>query len=453
MPHDHDTIAAISTAIGEAAISIIRISGQGTENALLSILGQNKPKIEHAKPFLAWITDPVTEKKVDQAIITLYRSPDSYTGEDLAEISCHGGIRLTRYILEIILSSGARLAENGEFTKRAFINGKMDLIRAESVIELIKAKSGVELEKAAERLSGGLTDEIGSIGQVLVELLAEIEAGIDFPEDIQELSIIDAETRIKDVINILKSILMNEKEAQILEHGIKITITGKPNTGKSTLLNTFAKKDRAIVTDIPGTTTDTIEVPLLIRGIPVIIIDTAGIRTGEGPIEAEGVKRARQAIQAADIILAVFDVSGRFDDQDKAVLDEIKGKNAIIAMNKSDIEHRFQIERLINKGKIINISALKGDGIGDLEAAIVNSAGITKIGTGEGIYANTRQCALIRECRACLELSLSGLIHNFPLDAITIDIRSAIEVLRELTGQNAGDDVINAIFERFCIGK
>lgn len=453
MVHGLDTIASISTPIGEAALGIIRISGEKTHKILCDIIGLNKPNIEHNKPFLSWIVDKNSNTKIDQAIITYYKAPKSYTGEDMAEISCHGGIFLTRHLLGMTISNGAVLAEKGEFTKRAFMNGKIDLVKAESIIDIIKAKTITGIEKAAQRLSGNLTSEIERIRQNLVAMMAEIEASIDFPEEVEEVG----ESRLMKQVERLKEeidrILKYEEQSRIIEEGIAIAIIGRPNTGKSTLLNTLIKRDRAIVTDTPGTTTDTIEEEMSIKGIRTKMIDTAGIRKSTKAIESEGIKRTLEAIEKADMILAVFDGADDLTAEDENILRLTKEKRSIAVINKCDKKQKIHENDIKTNVKAITISAINGKGIDELQNEIIKMIGAEKIEPGKGLYINTRHCAALRECKSSLDQVIESVIHRSPADIITIDMRDAIESLGKITGQSAGDDVINEVFERFCVGK
>lgn len=457
MPHDQDTIAAISTAPGEAAIAIIRISGKNTGqiigNIIGNIIGLNKPNIQHRAPALFWIIDPSNGGRIDEAVITLYKAPKSYTGEDTAEISCHGNPLLTKRILEIIVDQGAQIAEKGEFTKRAFLNGKIDLIKAESVIDLIKAKTYKGINKAAERMYGDLSSKMLEIRRSLMKTLCSIEAEIDFPEDVEEPKYGSMKLEINKIILGIRSILKNERESKFIEEGTKIAIIGKPNVGKSTLMNVLLRKDRVIVTDIPGTTTDTIEDQININGFAIRLIDTAGIREGGNKIELEGRKKTKQAIGKADLLMIVFDASKHLENEDYRIIKRFKSRNVLAILNKCDRKMKIDKEKLSGFKTKIEISALKKIGIEKLEETLAESLGGGDISEKSEIFANIRQCSCLKRVLASLQKVNEALVHRLPGDLITIDLRDAIEGLGIITGQNISDEIIGKIFERFCIGK
>ena len=449
MPIENDTIAALATPAGESAIGIVRVSGPQTDLIVSSIFVANKAKNQHAGRILGWVKDPATTEKIDQVIIHINKAPDSYTGEDTAEIQCHGGLCIINTILDLALLSGARLAERGEFTKRAFLNGKIDLIKAESVIELIRAKTTRGVKAAALRMSGGETGKIENIDETLRSVLAQIEASTDFPDDIPDPEPRDLLSKLEKSIQMMEEILSHSETSRMLSDGVKIAITGKPNSGKSTLLNAILREERAIVTDIPGTTTDTIEETVSIAGFPIRFIDTAGMRIPGNEIEEKGIERSSKAITDADIVIMVFDGSLPISSEDKIIMAKIEEKKNIRVINKIDIIEQ-KIDRAII-GEAIMISAVNGTGIKDIEERIRTE--LEERGSRDRIYANTRQTQCILAARDAIIRAIDTIKTGYPPDTASIDVRDAIISLGEATGTQVSQEIIDQIFSSFCVGK
>lgn len=460
---EEETIAAISTPFGESGIGIVRLSGQLSETIAKRIF---KPKKD--LPFLIThqfhygeIIDPQNGMTVDEVLLVLMRAPKTYTREDIVEIHCHGGYFVLQKVLELTLREGARLAEPGEFTKRAFLNGRIDLTQAEAVIDLIKAKTIKGLEIANQQLRGMIFKEINSIKERLIEHLILMEAHIDFPEeDIDPIHLGEIEDDFKKIIQKLDQWISSFEEGRVFREGISCAIVGKTNVGKSSLLNVLLKEDRAIVTPIPGTTRDVIEEVLNIHGIPVRLIDTAGLRKANDFLELEGQRRARQRLKDADLILLMIDGSRPLDQDDKDIFQEVKEKRKIIIINKIDLPKKTDLnklkrELLEEEEEIVQISALKNEGIEVLKRSIYNSIihKDIKINSENLILSNIRHKNLLSMVKENLSDGLKGLRDGIPLEFIVFDIRSSLDCLGELVGETTPEEILNRIFEQFCIGK
>ncbi len=448
-----NTIAAISTPAGNGGVGIIRISG----NESLDIIDRIFKPVKKGKirPFsfkLGHIYDESGEV-IDQVLVSYFKAPRSYTGEDVCEINCHGGNIAMKRILEVVLANGAVLAEGGEFTKRAFLNGKLDLTQAEAVIELINSKSDKESKASIKQLDGKLGKEIKDIENDIVSLLADIEANIDYPEyeDIEEV-------RREKIVNILnKQIKRLEKleksfeNGKILKNGVLTAIVGKPNVGKSSLLNALLKEDRAIVTEIPGTTRDTIEEYVTIRGISLRLIDTAGIRKTDDIVENIGVEKSKKALEEAELILLIIDGNIGMTEEDKKLYDLIKNKPHIVIINKIDLDCK-NID--LNDENIIKISTKTGEGLENLEDKLEELFNFHGLDTeNEIIITNIRHKDLISKAIMGLKSAINSIETGIPIDMISIDIKEAIKTLGEMLGESVSEDVLNKIFEKFCVGK
>ncbi|SHM18365.1 tRNA modification GTPase trmE [Caldanaerovirga acetigignens] len=461
MDYERDTIAAISTPLGEGGIGIIRISGDDSFNIADRIFVPRKIKpcdMEPRKMYLGDIIDPETKETIDEVLIVKYKAPYTYTREDMVEINSHGGFTVQNRILEIVLSCGARMARPGEFTKRAFLNGRIDLSQAEAVIDVIRAKTERSLKIAQEQLRGGLSEKIREMRHNLIRILAHIEASIDFPED--DIPCFDSETiagEIKKLKEEMEKILNKSKAGKIVREGLSTVILGRPNVGKSSLLNSLLKEKRAIVTDIPGTTRDVIEEYINIKGIPIKIIDTAGIREATDEVEKIGVRKALESLEKAELVILMFDASDELKKEDIDIAELVKEKYVILVINKIDLPEKIDLEKLekIFPGKnIIKISALKEEGIEELKEAIYQA--VTKnIGSlEEGILiTRARHSQAIRKAVEALERGEKALEESIPMEVVAMEVREALEFLGEITGDNVNEDVIKAIFENFCIGK
>lgn len=459
-----DTIAAISTPIGEGGIGIIRLSGKDAisivERIFISPKNKSLKEVPSHRLLYGFIKDPLTGEKIDEVLVTVMRSPHTYTKEDVVEINCHGGMSPLKETLELVLKEGARLAEPGEFTKRAFINGRIDLSQAEAVLDLIKAKTDESRKIAIEQLQGGLSEKITILRDALKEICVNIEAYIDFPEDdIETTTKEELEKSMKDVKGELFKLLSTYEEARFFREGLSIAIVGRPNVGKSSLLNALLKKDKAIVTSIPGTTRDVIEEYLNIKGLPVRIMDTAGIRKVRDIAEKEGVKRSLQSIENADLIIAIFDGSEILNEEDLEVLERIKGKNTIIVINKCDLPPILDKSNFIpylspNNLSILTISATRGDGLEELKTSIFNSFLSNWKEAREGVLVtNIRHKVAIENALSSLNRAISGLSENTPIEIIAFEIRDSLDRLGEIVGAVTTEDILDSIFKNFCIGK
>jgi len=457
-----DTISAVATALGEGGIGIVRMSG-GDAVRIANMLfrghkGKAASEIASHQAAYGHIVDPDSERIVDEVLLLIMRAPRSYTREDVVEIHCHGGPVPLRNILSLTLQAGARLAEPGEFTKRAFLNGRLDLAQAEAVIDIIRAKTDASLRMAVGHLSGQLSDKIRSLRHDILGMIAHLEAAIDFPEeDIEELAAKDVNNRIQVTLAEVNRLLSTATTGRILREGLETAIIGKPNVGKSSLLNALLKEKRAIVTDIPGTTRDIIEEYVNIGGIPLKIVDTAGIRETEDVVEKIGVERAREFINRADLILMLLDSSAPLSPEDEEVLELLADRKALILINKSDLPPAFAMEDIQKRvpGKqLLRISVLEGIGLAELEQAIVDMVYSGEVQQGEGAFVNNvRQANLLGQAKRHLEEVLATIEAGMPPDCIVVDLRAAWDKLGEITGDTVAEDIIDQIFTQFCIGK
>ena len=459
-----ETIAAISTATGNGGIGIIRMSGKNCFEILEKIFINNKKEklnIEKIKGYTiqyGYIIDSESNEIIDEVLVSFFKNPKSYTRENMCEINSHGGMIVEKRILEQCLKNGANLAEPGEFTKRAFLNGRIDLSQAESIIDIINSKTEKEAKASVNQLQGFLSENITKIRHELLDIMADIEASIDYPEyDIEEVTNMKAIHTLSTVKNQLKELESSFNSGKILKEGIKTAIIGRPNAGKSSLLNTILKEERAIVSDIEGTTRDTIEEFVTIKGIPLKIIDTAGIRNTNDKIEEIGVEKALKVANDADLILAIFDNTKELNEEDLKILELIKNKNAIILLNKIDIkdnclENKKEIKDT-NK-KIIKISAKNRNGIEELYKEIEKMFNIKEIDIDNGtLITNVRHKNQITSAIKSMEEAINAINLNLPIDIISISIKQTLEDLGKITGENVTEDIINEIFSKFCLGK
>jgi len=462
MKRDEDTIAAISTALGEGGIGIVRISGKESLDIAAKIFKpKTKRKIEDLKSrvlYLGNIIDPESKESVDEVLLAVFRSPYTYTREDMVEINCHGGIVAQKKVLQLAIKYGARLAEPGEFTKRAFLNGRIDLSQAEAVIDIIRAKTDKALMLANRQLSGGLSDKIKEIRKDLINIIAHVEANIDFPEE--DIPDADPESIRREIVKSrekIKELLKNAQTGKILREGLSTLILGRTNVGKSSLLNSLLKEERAIVTDIPGTTRDVIEEFININGLPIKIIDTAGIRETNDIVEKIGVDRAKKYLEAAELVLFVLDASVDITEEDMNIVNLVKDKFTIVVLNKTDLDIKIDESKLneILPGKpVVKISALKGQGIEQLRQSIYDAVS-EQIGPVDEntIVAGERQRIALEEAMLSLKRAEESILLNLPVELIEIDIRESWEKLGEIIGDTVNEKIIETIFENFCIGK
>ena len=465
-----DTITAIATPIGEGGIGVIRISGKRALNVAGEMFrtssGVPVPGLPTHTAHYGHAIDPLSDEQIDDGVLTVFRAPRSYTGEDSVEISCHGGIVPMRRVLEAAMRAGARLAEPGEFTKRAFLSGRIDLAQAEAVLDIIRARTDESLRVARMQFEGVLSTRIRMLREDLVEIMAHIEASIDFPDDVEEMESSRMTESIRKALMGMAALLETSNRGKIYREGISAVITGRPNVGKSSLLNALLRESRAIVTPIPGTTRDVIEESLSIKGIPVRTIDTAGVRETEDVVERMGVDRAQKAVEEADVVIAVLDAEQGFDDDAKDFLSGLLEKKLVVVLNKTDLIREDSIPELLAQVRgwlldrcaeepgVITTSASENRGIEALEDAI---AGIVLMGSApkaEGaMISSLRHRQAIDEAHTSLAQALLTSQFGMPLDLLTVDLRAAVDALGRITGETVSEDVIDRIFSEFCIGK
>lgn len=458
-----DTIAAISTPIGEGGIGIVRLSGRDAFRIAGRIFRPARLKTQDSgfkthTIHYGHIVNSESGDVIDEVLVSFMKAPATYTREDVVEISCHGGIVPLRDVLELCLKEGARLAEPGEFTKRAFLNGRIDLTQAEAVIDVIRAKTERSLKAAMEQLGGALSSRLNLIREGLINLTVYIEAYIDFPEE--DIDIPSKEWLEAEVVRILDEIdyLLNSfKAGKILREGISTAIIGRPNVGKSSLLNALLMEDRAIVTEIPGTTRDIIEEVLNIDGIPLRIVDTAGIRKAKDLLEEEGIKRSIKAIENADLVLLVIDSSQDLREEDRALLEKVKERQGIIVLNKIDLPQKIEgssLSKVIGDKPLIRISATEGAGIEELRQAISNLIFRGRVISQDGaIVTRLRHKKALLNAKENLENFRNNLKKNQPPEFLSLDLRDALDHIGEIVGAVTTEDILNRIFSEFCIGK
>jgi tRNA modification GTPase len=455
-----DTIAAISTAPGTGAIAIVRMTGPDAWKITgkLFFSKNNKPLVDSLKSHSAlhgFLRDH--DRVVDEVIVIAYKGPNSYSGEDLIEINCHGGQIVTSEILSLCLANGARLARQGEFTQRAYLNGRMDLTQAEAVLDVIQAKTGLQSRFAVSALKGELGGQIEKVRTALVELLSRIVAGLDFPEEVGDMPIDDLEKIVEECTKELKVLLSTTRSGRFLREGLRVAIAGKPNAGKSSLLNQLLKFERAIVTDVPGTTRDSLEELLDMNGIPVLLIDTAGIRSTVDQVEQIGIERTRKAIDQSDLVLLVTDVLTGWTEDDKLVFDLVANRPHIILANKVDLAPDFRFTENYDTNKMcltkIPISAKDGSGMNELSTAIETWVFNDQQLKDAGGSLNARQGELCERALRSLALVQETALNKMPQDCLATDLKMAIDSLYEMSGEMVSEEIITNVFAKFCIGK
>jgi tRNA modification GTPase len=460
-PNQEETIAAISTPFGESGVGIVRVTGSLAESIARKLFKPKKNQsyfISHHFHY-GEILDTESGNPVDEVLVVLMKSPRTYTKEDIVEIHCHGGYFILQKVLELVLREGARMALPGEFTKRAFLNGRIDLTQAEAVIDLIKAKTEAGLQIANQQLRGWIFKELTELKAELMEHLALIEAHIDFPEEeIEPIALGDLKRNLERMIHQMEEWINSYEEGRIFREGISCAIVGKTNVGKSSLLNVLLKEERAIVTPIPGTTRDIIEEVLNIHGIPVRLMDTAGLRKPADFIEQEGVKRARERVADSDFVLLIVDGSRELDSDDLEIFGEIEEKKKTVVINKKDLLPRISLEEVKRRfidDPVVHISALKNEGIDDLKKVIYTSLVHKDVRTTPEhlIVANVRHKMALARVGDNLLKARKGLEEGTSLEFIAFELRSALDALGELVGETTDEEVLNRIFEKFCIGK
>ncbi|MDU7531692.1 MAG: tRNA uridine-5-carboxymethylaminomethyl(34) synthesis GTPase MnmE [Peptoniphilus harei] len=459
MANLNDTIAAISTAIGEAGISIVRMSGDDSVNIIdeifVSASGKKMAEAENRKFLYGHIADG--DKLIDEVLVVKMKGPHSYTAEDIVEIHCHGGVVSVKRILNLILSKGARLAEKGEFTKRGFLNGRIDLTQAEAVIDMIKAKTDISFDMGLNQLSGALSEVLNKLKDELVSMQALIVANIDFPdEDIEDAAYHDLMERSDKILEKMDNLLDNSKNSRLLRDGINTVILGKPNVGKSSLLNGLLKYDRAIVTDIAGTTRDIIEDYINLDGVLLKITDTAGIRETDDEVEKIGVNIAREKLKEADLVIAIFDISRDFDKDDEEILNLIKDKKHITILNKDDLDQKISDEEIEKyfKDDYLRLSVMENESVKKIENLIIDLFfdGELQI-SSDSILSNIRHINALKEAKKALLEVNESLKKKVFLDLIEVDLENVIGHISEITGTITTEDILDRVFSDFCIGK
>lgn len=457
---ERDTIAALATPWGEGGVAILKVSGPDAIDIVSKIFRGKKKNLKTMKTYqmaYGYIVDPLTGLEIDEVIVSLMKAPYSYTREDVVEINCHGGTLVARQILEILLAVGARLAEPGEFTRRAFLNGRIDLTQAEAVLELVRARSSQALKIATRKLKGEFGERISSFRERLLSLSSWVEASLDFPEE--DLPLISREgirEEINRLILELRKVIESVRAGSLYREGIKVVICGKPNVGKSSLLNALLQEARAIVTSIPGTTRDVIEEVLNVGGIPLRLVDTAGIRQAGDEVEREGVLRSVSQLEEADIVLLVLDSSQKLSEEDFMIMDKLKEKKVILVYNKKDLPMKIEEEKIrerFPRNKEVWISALYEEGIDELKEAILSEVQEGVDLSGEVWMTSLQNIKRLEKALSSLNDSLLALERGMTYDIVAIGIREALQFLGEITGEEYTEDLLNMIFSQFCVGK
>ncbi|MBX6394653.1 MAG: tRNA uridine-5-carboxymethylaminomethyl(34) synthesis GTPase MnmE [Alicyclobacillaceae bacterium] len=455
-----DTIAAIATALGEASVGIVRVSGPEAVVVGNRVFrgGRNLAEAPSHRMMYGRVVDPDTEETLDEVLAVVMRGPHSYTGEDVVEIHGHGGPVVMHRVLEAVLRAGARLAEPGEFTKRAFLHGRLDLSQAEAVIDLIRAKSDLARKMALEQMNGSLSSRIRQMRQQLLELMAHIEVTIDYPEhDVEEVTASRVKETANRVTGEIDRLLRDARSGRVLREGVETAIIGKPNVGKSSLLNVLSRSQRAIVTDIPGTTRDVLEEFIQVRGVPLHILDTAGIRETEDVVERIGVERSREWMKRADLVLLVLDGSRPLEPVDLDLLEELRGGPVLVVVNKCDLPRHIDmgvVEQKVPRERVVEIAAAKEVGIDELEERMVHLVLGGEVHTREPSYvSNVRHIELLQKARDHLMAAATAAEEGWTLDVIAVDLQEAWERLGEIIGETAGEQLLDQIFSQFCLGK
>lgn len=453
-----DIIAAISTPLGIGGIGIVRISGQGSIELIDRMFSGKKSLLEKKSHTLSYGKIISHGEVIDEVLVSVMKEPQTYTKEDIVEINCHGGALVTRRILEAVLNEGARLAEPGEFTKRAFLNGRMDLTQAEAVIDIIHSHTDLSRQAAVNQLEGRLKTEVRSMREEILDMIAAIEAVIDYPEhDVEEETYGNMEQGAVKLLSRMEELLAKADRGKIIREGLETVIVGKPNVGKSSLLNWLLEEERAIVTDIPGTTRDTVEEYINIDGIPMKIVDTAGIRETGDVVEKMGVEKSKAYAEKADLILMMLDGSRILEEEDREILSFIYGKKTLVLLNKTDLQQKISMEELqkyIPKEQLISISIKEDRGFEELIHGLKDLffSG-ESVKAEDGLLGNTRHKNALFQAKEAMEHCLSTIRTRMPEDFISMDLQDANRALGEITGDVADEEIIDRIFTKFCLGK
>lgn len=462
MSLDFDTIAAISTPPGEGGIGIVRISGEEAiaiadrvyQMGSKKISDQDSHTIHYGR-----VVDPKTDQVVDEVMVTLMKAPKTYTKEDVVEINSHGGILAVNKVLQLVLNNGARLAEPGEFTKRAFLNGRVDLSQAEAVMDMIRAKTDKAMQVAVNQMDGDLSKLIHNLRQEILDTLAQVEVNIDYPEydDVEEMTSQMLLEKAQSVKSQVKALLETAQQGKVLREGLATAIIGRPNVGKSSLLNKLLREEKAIVTDVAGTTRDIVEEYVSVKGVPLRLIDTAGIRDTEDQVERIGVERSRKAIQDADLVLLVFNQHEALTEEDLALIEATKDHKRIVILNKSDLDQHLDLDRLsqaLPDADFITTSAMTDLGLTDLEDKIADLFFSGQTGDRDATYvSNTRHISLLNKAADALDEVIEGIDLGMPVDLVQVDMTRAWDYLGEITGDSVQDELITQLFSQFCLGK
>ena len=444
-----NTIAAISTPLGTGAISIIRMSGKDSISIINKIFTKDLSNEKSHTIHYGKIID--NNEEIDEVLVSLMRSPKTFTKEDVIEINCHGGLSITNKVLELLLNNGAVLASPGEFTKRAFLNGRIDLIEAQGIMDLIEAKTELARTQAMKELNGNLSNKIDLLREKLIEIISNIEVNIDYPEyeDINKVTNEHIYPKIKELIQEIDNLIASVEDGKIIKEGITIGIIGKPNVGKSSLLNAILEEEKAIVTDIEGTTRDTIEGTTIINGIACNFIDTAGIRNSDNIVEQIGVNKSKKIIDTCDLVLLVLNNNDIITKEEQELLEQIRNKPHIVIVNKIDLEQKLELNE-----ECIKISIKEKKGLEQIKDKISEIFNLDKIKTQDMTYlSNARSISLLKKANNLLVFSLTNIENNYPIDIVEIDLKESWNTLGEIIGKTYTDELLNEMFQRFCLGK